>query len=59
LACCVSKAALEIVGGDGLDGVVDGELDDDGSSGGGRCREKAGEYQEREDGFEKIPHGRL
>jgi hypothetical protein len=27
-AGCLLKAALEIVGGDGLDGVVDGELDD-------------------------------
>jgi hypothetical protein len=34
LAGGVLKAALEVVGGDGLDGVVEGKFKDDGGGGG-------------------------
>ena len=50
-AGCFIEAALQVVGGDGLDGVVDGEFDDDiglCGVGEGGLEEQAGERDEEE-----------
>ena len=59
------EAALEVVGGDGLDGVVDGEFDDDGLWWLARqrrlqaSRQDEGRQECDETSFEEVPHGRL
>ena len=60
LAGGLVEAALEVVGCDGLDGVVDGELDDDGLAGRRRLRLRGQETgEEGECEMEGGLHGRL
>ena len=63
LAGGLLEAALEVVGGDGLDGVVEGEFDDDGRWWGRRTALRAADRRalcrSARDGFEEVPHGRL
>ncbi len=58
------EAALEIVGGDGLDGVVEGEFDDEWLCGSERQRvlrdrDRRGAIRSVRSGFEEVPHWKV